>query len=167
MYALCYFVVEMREIKQILKAGNWVYNSNYWTSGRRIHNDNTFQWCRFNQSAFFTKHTPIWITQSDYPEPDNKAKKENCAHFYKPKESWWTGMTDRDCANKFLFSCKVHFSFKSSLLSYFNKILGFNHSSSEMRVSFVPEHCLREKRLLQKERITQFSHFNLHSGGAF
>jgi len=49
-------------------AGNWPHNWNYWTSGRRIIANDTFQWCSSSQAdGTFTNASTMWAAK----QPDN------------------------------------------------------------------------------------------------
>ncbi|XP_065347599.1 uncharacterized protein LOC135944512 isoform X2 [Cloeon dipterum] len=81
---------------------NWTANFNYWTSGSwKGAPENQWSWCEPNGPTVFAKGL-VW----ESPQPDNKGGNESCVHFRFTLNSTGTIMTDRNCANKFIFACK-------------------------------------------------------------
>ena len=83
----------------------WPYNMNYWTSGRRIHSNNTFHWCLANETRQLASSGSMWAAQ----QPDNRNGSENCVHLEIPRNQNRTELTDRDCNDTYVFACKVVF----------------------------------------------------------
>ncbi|XP_059475021.1 uncharacterized protein LOC132196416 [Neocloeon triangulifer] len=78
----------------------WKYNAHYWTSGRRIMANATFQWCLSNST--FSNVSNIW--QSG--QPDNTNNSENCVHLNIDKTKGSVATTDKNCSNLYVFGCQ-------------------------------------------------------------
>ncbi|XP_059475022.1 uncharacterized protein LOC132196417 [Neocloeon triangulifer] len=78
----------------------WKYNAHYWTSGRRISANATFQWCLSNST--FSNVSNIW--QSG--QPDNTNNTENCVHLNIDKTNGSVATTDKNCSNLYVFGCQ-------------------------------------------------------------
>ncbi|CAB3368443.1 Hypothetical predicted protein [Cloeon dipterum] len=77
----------------------WYYNFNYWTSGRRALATNSFQWYFYNTSDTFANITSMWAITPNSSSGD-------CVHLSVLKNMNTTGLTQKNCTNKFVFSCK-------------------------------------------------------------
>ncbi|XP_065346603.1 uncharacterized protein LOC135943866 [Cloeon dipterum] len=81
---------------------NWTANFNYWTSGTgKGAPEKQWSWCKPNGPTVFAKGL-VW----EKLQPDNKGDNESCVHFRFILNSTGTIMTDRNCANKYIFACK-------------------------------------------------------------
>ncbi|XP_065346596.1 uncharacterized protein LOC135943858 [Cloeon dipterum] len=81
---------------------NWTANFNYWTSGTwKGAPKKQWSWCEPNGPTVFANGL-VW----EYPQPDNNGGNESCVHFRFTLNSTGTIMTDRNCANKYIFACK-------------------------------------------------------------
>ncbi|CAB3385626.1 Hypothetical predicted protein [Cloeon dipterum] len=81
---------------------NWTANFNYWTSGTwKGAPVKQWSWCEPNGPTVFAKGL-IWESS----QPDNKGGNESCVHFRFTLNTTGAIMTDRNCANKYIFACK-------------------------------------------------------------
>ncbi|XP_065345613.1 uncharacterized protein LOC135943123 [Cloeon dipterum] len=81
---------------------NWKANYNYWTSGTwKGSPPNQFSWCKPSGPSVLAGDL-VW----EKGQPDNAGSNESCVHFRFVLNSTGTIMTDRNCANKYIFACK-------------------------------------------------------------
>ncbi|CAB3370428.1 Hypothetical predicted protein [Cloeon dipterum] len=81
---------------------NWKANYNYWTSGTwKGAPPNQFSWCKPSGPSVLAGDL-VW----EKGQPDNAGSNESCVHFRFVLNSTGTIMTDRNCANKYIFACK-------------------------------------------------------------
>ncbi|XP_059486862.1 uncharacterized protein LOC132203244 isoform X2 [Neocloeon triangulifer] len=79
---------------------DWIFNSNYWTAGRKVTDLNEYNWCTTSQ--VFTKNTNMWAT--GYPNTTLTAN-EGCVHLRIVKNSK-VETTERNCTDKYVFGCQ-------------------------------------------------------------
>ena len=78
-------------------------NYNYWTSGTwKGAPPNQFSWCKPSGPSVLAGDL-VW----EAGQPDNAGSNESCVHFRFVLNSTGTIMTDRNCANKYIYACKV------------------------------------------------------------
>ncbi|XP_065346287.1 uncharacterized protein LOC135943583 [Cloeon dipterum] len=82
---------------------DWKANFNYWTSGKwKGAPVGEWSWCE--------PHGPTILDQGltwESGQPDNKNGNESCIHFRFVLNSTVTILTDRNCARKYIYACKM------------------------------------------------------------
>ncbi|XP_065344303.1 uncharacterized protein LOC135942220 [Cloeon dipterum] len=81
----------------------WKANFNYWTSGTwKGAPVGEWSWCDINGPTILDQGLS-W----ESGQPDNKNGNESCIHFRFVLNSTGTVLTDRNCASKYIYACKV------------------------------------------------------------
>jgi hypothetical protein len=87
------------------KSENWKGNFNYWTAGRQGCKG-VWGWCSQMQAQPFTTGL-AW----DVGQPAYKVDNENCLQMKISRNGSGIVLNDRDCKDRFVFACKVVWSF--------------------------------------------------------
>ncbi|CAB3370367.1 Hypothetical predicted protein [Cloeon dipterum] len=82
---------------------NWIANLNYWTSSTSKGSpEGQFSFCEPTGPTIFSQDLS-W----ERGQPDNKNGNESCVHFRFVLNATGTVMTDRNCANRYVYACKT------------------------------------------------------------
>ncbi|XP_059489302.1 uncharacterized protein LOC132204680 [Neocloeon triangulifer] len=76
----------------------WEYNTNYWTSARRIWPNDTFQFCSPGAISLPTTGS-IWA-------PSHPASNGSCVHLFINQTHNVTQLTTKNCSDSFIFACQ-------------------------------------------------------------
>ncbi|CAB3386909.1 Hypothetical predicted protein [Cloeon dipterum] len=82
---------------------DWKANFNYWTSG-------TWKGAPVGEWSWCDSNGPTILDQGltwESGQPDNKNGNESCIHFRFVLNSTGTILTDRNCASKYIYACKM------------------------------------------------------------
>ncbi|XP_065345884.1 uncharacterized protein LOC135943331 [Cloeon dipterum] len=82
---------------------NWIANLNYWTSSTSKGSpEGQFSFCEPTGPTIFSQDLS-W----ERGQPDNKNGNESCVHFRFVLNATGTIMSDRNCANRYVYACKT------------------------------------------------------------
>jgi hypothetical protein len=82
----------------ICHLGNWPFNFNYWTRGKRIGFPGQWSWCNSGNTS--TKLDPDLSI-------DIKSARDSCTHLKIKSNGTGLKLTNKKCSGKFVAACQV------------------------------------------------------------